>query len=418
MYRTSVVIIGAGQAGLAVSRLLAAASVDHVLLERGRVAESWRSQRWDSLRLLTPNWMTRLPQWSYRGTQPTGFMSAESVVTLLDSYADSFGAPVVTGTEVRSVRSCSEGFLVETDTATWRAEAVVVATGHAAEPKVPGYAAELDSSVRQITPDRYRNPADVPDGRVLVVGASATGVQLADELRAAGRDVVLAAGRHTRMPRRYRGLDIMWWLDSMHLLAQPADLSYGARPPERSLQLIGDESGRNVDLASLATRGIDIVGTVEGYADGALMLRDDLVENRAAADAKLHRLLQRIDQFAVRAGLETELEPAHHPAATPPAVKPSPRRLVVGSHAVYTVIWATGYRRRYDWLQLPVLDAAGEIRHIAGRTPVTGLAVVGMAWQTRRNSSFIDGVGHDARLVVDHLLNDVLGSSQALREAS
>ena len=418
MYRTSVVVIGAGQAGLAVSNLLTAASVDHVVLDRGRVAESWRSRRWDSLRLLTPNWMTRLPDWSYHGPDPAGFMTAASVATLLDDYAESFNAPVVSDTEVLSVRGCGDGFVVVTTAATWHAASVVIATGHCAEPRVAGFAADLDPAILQITPDRYRNPTDVPDGQVLVVGASATGVQLADELRAAGRDVLLAVGRHTRVPRRYRGMDIMWWLDSLGVLDQLADPADAPRAPERSLQLVGSDSAREVDLDSLAQRGVELVGRVTPIDRTTLRAADDLAGTRADADAKLDRLLRRIDDFAAATGLDSELEPASRPAPAAPIVSPSRESLTLGTTGISTVLWATGYRRRYPWLHLPVVDVRGEIAHVQGRTAVTGLMVVGMAWQSRRKSTFLDGARHDARLVVDHLLADVLGKAHARREAS
>ena len=289
MHGTAVVVIGAGQAGLAVSNLLTAASVGHVVLERGRTAESWRSRRWDSLRLLTPNWMSRLPGWSYRGSGPAGFMSAAEVAGYLGSYADSFDAPVVQGAEVRSVRRWAGGYLVVSDAGSWTADAVVVATGYCDEPAVPAVARDLDPTILQLTPDRYRNPDGVPDGGVLVIGASATGVQLADELAAAGRDVVLAVGRHARMPRRYRGMDIMWWLDSMGLLDRRAGPADAARPPEPSLQIVGRADGREVDLPSLAERGIHVTGRVSGFGSGTVALADDLRITTAAADARLRR---------------------------------------------------------------------------------------------------------------------------------
>lgn len=416
MYRTTVVIIGAGQAGLAVSNLLTAVSVDHVILERGRTAESWRSRRWDALRLLTPNWMTRLPGWTYRGNDPEGFMSASAVADYLARYAESFDAPVVTGADVLSVRQRDGRFVVVTTVGSWTAAAVVVATGHCAAPRVPPVAADVGLSVRQIRPDRYQDPSDVPDGQVLVVGASATGVQIADELARAGRDVVLAVGRHTRVPRSYRGMDIMWWLESLGLLDRPTDPNAAPRREERSLQLVGSDTSREVDLASLAGRGVELVGRVERVTPGNLLLADDLADTRAVADAKLLRLLERIDHFALATGLDSEIEPATRPVSAAPSA-PARTHVRIGNNGVRSVVWATGYRRDYPWLHLPVLDGAGDVHQVSGRTPIPGLVVVGMAWQTRRNSTFIDGVRHDAALVVDHLLRDVLGAS-ARREAS
>ena len=411
MHRTTVVIIGAGQAGLAVSHLLTEASVDHVILERGTTAESWRSQRWDSLRLLTPNWMSRLPGWAYCGPDPDGFMSATSVVDYLGRYAASFRAPVLQQAQVRSVGWARGRFLVDSDAGPWTADAVVVATGYCHEPAVPAIARALHPSIRQLTPDRYRNPDDVPDGGVLVVGGSASGVQLADELAADGRTVTLAVGRHTRVPRRYRGVDIMRWLDSMGSLdrpIRPAD----ARTTEPSLQIVGDAMGREVDLLSLSTRGIRITGRVTGLESGVLTLADDLPVTAPAADARLDRLLDRIDHFAASTGLDSSIGPATRPAASIAArCADQSRRINLHANGFRSVIWATGYRPRYPWLQLPVLDGAGEIRQTAGRTPVRGLLVVGMRSQSRRSSTFLDGVRHDAATVARHLISAVLPSA-------
>jgi putative flavoprotein involved in K+ transport len=418
MNRTDVVVIGAGQAGLAVSYLLTAAAVDHVVLERGRTAQSWRSRRWESLHLLTPNWMSRLPGWSYRGADLSGFMPASSVATYLSDYADSFHAPVLPGAEVRSVRWRDGGYDVVSHAGRWTADSVVVATGYADVPAVPQFARDLDPSILQLTPDRYRNPDSVPDGGVLVVGASASGVQLADELAGAGRDVVLAVGRHARMPRRYRGMDIMWWLDSMGVLDRPLQAQYRSRPGP-SLQIVGSTDGREVDLRSLAARGIHLTGRVAGTRGRMMSLDDDLRITTAAADARLQRLLRRVDEFATVTGLDAEVEPSARPA---PSVdlhtSETPSELDLHGRGIRSVIWATGFRRRYPWLQLPVLDANGEIQHTAGRTVAPGLMVVGMQRQTRRSSTFLDGVRHDAELVVTHLIEEVLTGSGTHRRAS
>jgi putative flavoprotein involved in K+ transport len=409
MFHTRVVIIGAGQAGLAVSKQLTDAGVDHVVLERGRTAERWTSQRWDSLRLLTPNWMSRLPGWSYRGTDPSGFMPAVEVADYLTAYADSFGAPIIHGAEVRSVRRRGVGYQVVSDAGIWSTAAVVIATGYSDQPAIPELAGTLHPSVRQITPDLYRNPGDVPDGRVLVVGASATGAQLADELSTAGRDVVLAVGRHTRVPRRYRGMDIMWWLDSMGMLDRPLTTAQLARRPEPSLQIVGSTNGREIDLPSLAERGIRLAGRVTGAGGRELTFADDLATTAAAADSKLDRLLGRIDHFAATTGLENDIDPPDRPRQI--AGGPDARQPLEKVDAIRAVIWATGYRRAYPWLRVPVLNAAGEIQQSAGRTPAPGLLVIGMRSQTRRSSTFLDGVRHDAALVVDHLINGALAGS-------
>lgn len=420
MYRTRVAIIGAGQAGLAVSYLLTASGVEHVLLERGRIAERWLSQRWDSLHTLTPNWMSRLPGWAYQGPDPDGYLPAKAVAGYLADYAASFDAPVVYGADVRSVRqdpgaagarSGRGGYRVVTDAGTWLAQAVVVATGNCDQAAVPAVAAQIDSSITQLTPDRYRNPGDVPPGGVLVVGASATGAQLSDELSAAGHDVLLSVGRHTRLPRRYRGLDIMWWLDSIGLLNRPVDRQRAFRP-EPSLQLVGSHDHREIDLPTLRDRGITLAGRLSGVASGVATFADDLGVTSAEADAKLDRLLNRIDRFATEQGLNAQVETPHRlRSAVPRGLVPT--QVDLRRHGIRSVLWATGYRRTYPWLEVPVLDSRGEIRHTAGRTAAPGLVVIGMGWQTRRNSATLDGVRHDATLVVDHLLADVLGGELA-----
>ena len=352
MQRITVVIIGAGQAGLAVSRLLTGESVDHVILERGNAAQSWRSRRWDSLRLLTPNWMSRLPGWSYDGPDRGGFMSAASVVEYLDQYALSFQAPVIRNAQVHSVRRARGRFVVSSDAGCWTADAVVIATGYCDQPAVPPMAAGLHPSIHQLTPDCYRNPDDVPDGGVLIVGASATGVQLADELDAAGRDVLLAVGRHTRVPRRYRGIDIMWWLDAMGLLDRPVSPGR-ALETAHSLQLVGNAPAREVDLPTLATRGIRFAGRLASLARGVVTFADDLPSTTAAADAKLDRLLARIDRFADSTGLDGSIGPPTRPRV-PTAVRSAVRpRLNLEAERVHSVIWATGYRRRYPMAAHP-----------------------------------------------------------------
>ena len=402
MRSTDVVDIGGGQAGLAMSRCLAERGIDHVVLERGRVAERWRSERWDSLRLLTPRWQARLPGWSYRGRDREGFMTRGEVVGYLDGYARSFGAPVESGVSVTRVARDGAGFGVTTDRGQWSAAAVVVATGYCDAPFVPPLAAGLTHEVAQVVPTRYRRPAQLPPGGVLVVGASSTGVQLAEEIQRAGRQVTLAVGRHTRLPRRYRGRDILWWLDSAGILdetaAQVADLEASRRQP--SLQLIGSEDHRSIDLGVLRAAGIRLTGRVVGVEDGRVHLANDLAESVAAAEGKLARLLRRIDDHAERSGLAdgTAPEPVH-----PMPVPVPPTSLDLRAEGIRTVLWATGYRRRYPWLRLPVLDVRGEIRHSGGVTPEPGLYVLGLHFLRRRNSSFLDGVGADARDLAGHL---------------
>ena len=396
---THTLVIGAGQAGLAMSRCLTDADIDHVVLERGQTAERWRSVVWDSLRLLSPNWATRLPGWSYQGPAPDGYMSAVSVTRYLSDYARSFAAPVEEGADVLSVRQDDSGFRVDTAAGSWRAANVVVATGWCDQPRVPAFADQLDPGIAQITPNTYRNPGLVPDGRVLVVGASATGVQIADELVRAGRDVVLAVGRHSRLPRLYRGMDIWWWLDRIGTFSRTIDeIQDPVRARhEGAVQLVGRSDYRDVDLPALQRLGVRLTGHLTAVDGTRLSFADDLTASTAAADGRLESFLTHIDDHISATGLDGELlqaTPLDRLRATEPVT-----RLDAGAAGISTVVWATGYRRSYPWLQVPVLDERGEFVHRRGVTPVDGLYVLGQRFQHRRDSNFIDGVRHDAAFV-------------------
>jgi putative flavoprotein involved in K+ transport len=405
MTRTDVLVIGAGQAGLAVSRLLTGHGVDHVVLERGGIAQRWRTRGWDSLRLLTPNWMSRLPGWRYRGSDPAGYRPAREVAGYLSDYAASFAAPVLTGTEVVAVRRRAGRYLVDSTAGQWTAPAVVVATGGAHRPAVPDLATQLHPSVHQFTANTYRNPGDLRPGGVLVVGASATGAQVADEIRSAGHDVVISVGRHSRLPRRYRGRDILDWLDLLGTLRRP--LEPWRRGPEPSLQLVGDHT-RAVDLPALAARGIRLAGRLEGIGGSTFRFADDLAATVAAADRRLDRMLARIDAQVAATGLDDELPAPERPRRLPrSAIPPTGRADLAG---IRNVFWATGFRREHAWLRVPVLDATGEIRQVHGRTPAPGLFTVGLPNQTRRSSTLIDGVRWDAELVVNSLLGRAAGA--------
>ncbi len=398
MHRAPVVVIGAGQAGLALSHVLTRAGVEHVVLERGRVAQRWAGHPRESLRLLSPNWMSRLPGFHYTGPDPDGFMSAAEVAAYLRSYATASAAPVVENAEVRSVRAHDDAFVVTSTAGGFRAAAVVVATGWCDMPFVPAYAAALDRGVDPLTSATYRCPAGLRSGRVLVVGASATGTQIADELARAGRQVVFAVGSHTRLPRRHRGHDIMWWLDRAGLLDCPIDRH--PRPEaarrEPSLQLTGSDDGREVDLRSLQDRGVELVGRLSSMEGSVVRFARDLAATTATADEALRRLVCRLDGDASPADLDALVRPVR---IADPAEWIDLRRA-----GIRTVVWATGYRRAYPWLHLPVVDRCGDVRHRGGATPVPGLYVLGMRWQSRRSSSFLDGVRFDAVTVAGRVL--------------
>jgi len=414
MIHTDSVVIGAGQAGLAMSRCLTDRGVDHVVLERGRVAERWRSERWESLRLLTPNWQSRLPGFCYEGPDPDGYMSMPEVVDYFERYAASFGAPVRSGVTVRSVRRVEGRFIVGTDAGEWRTRAVVVATGHSDTPWMPEVAARFPEGLTHVVPTGYRRPELLPDGGVLVVGASSSGIQLADELHRADRPVTIAVGQHLRMPRRYRGHDILWWLDRMGLFGETVDQVYDVEisREQPSLQLVGHPEHLTLDLAGLRERGVRVVGRLLDVNDGVVRFDDDLVATTAAADFKLASLLHRIDRFIARERVDAPPGEPFEPHCL--RFLEADTTLRLEDAGIRTVLWATGFRRRYDWLHVPVLDACGEIRHTGGVTPEPGLYALGLHFMRRRNSAFIDGVGDDARALAEHLTSHLAGRPAAV----
>jgi putative flavoprotein involved in K+ transport len=404
MNRIDTVVIGAGQAGLAMSRCLSDRSVDHVVLERGRIAERWRTERWDSLRLLTPNWQTRLPGFQYAGPEPDGYMSMPQLVRFFERYAASFTPPVESDTTVFGVEQAGPFFRVRTNRRTWLAHNVVIATGYSDRAYVPPLARHLSPRIVQILPTDYRNPDQLPPGGVLVIGASATGTQLADEIRASGRPVTLAVGRHLRLPRTYRGRDIMWWLDAMGVFDETVDQVFDARASQRqpSLQLTGRSDRRSPSTSTLAKDGVRVVGRLLA-ADGArVFFDDDLIATTAASDIKLAELLLRVDAFIAHTGATAAPREPFEPT-WPLAFAVAKTTIDLQAAGIHTVLWATGFRRRYPWLHLPALDERGDIRHRSGITPVPGLFVLGMHFQRRRRSAFIDGVGDDAAFLAERI---------------
>ena len=401
MADTTTVVVGAGHCGLAMSRCLAARSIDHVVLERGEVADSWRTQRWDSLRLLTPNWMTRLPGFAYRGDDPDGYLTAPEVVGLLDDYAVASAAPVRSGVTVTSVRPGGHGYLVSTDRGTWNAATVVIATGAAAVPVVP--AVPVPTEITTVTAANYRHPGLLPPGGVLVVGASASGVQIADELRRSGRPVTLAVGEHVRMPRTYRGRDILLWLDAAGVLderyeAQP-DLVRARNLP--SMQLVGSPQRATVDLTALRRRGVHLVGRFVGVRDDVAQFSGALPHVCALADLKLGRLLDTLDAWADRAGIDADAPQRFAPTELPATTDLSAR---VGEGGIETIVWATGYRPDLSFVDAGVLDRKGRPVHDGGVTASPGLYLIGLPFLRRRKSTLIDGAASDARELVAHLV--------------
>jgi putative flavoprotein involved in K+ transport len=399
------IIIGAGQSGLAMSRHLTARSIDHVVLERGEVANSWRTERWDSLRLLTPNWQSRLPGYAYTGNDPDGFMTMPEVIRFLQRYAALSLAPIVTGTRVICVRQEDAGYQLSTSQGPWRCRKLVIASGACNLASIPSLGAGLPARVASLTPPQYRNPGLLPDGGVMIVGASATGIQLAREIHAAGRRVVLSVAEHVRLPRTYRGRDIQWWMDAIGAMdvrydSMVEDIDRARRLP--SLQLIGTPERVTVDLNSLRKVGVQLVGRLVGLRDGKAQFSGSLANHCALADLKMNRLLASIDDWVNAIGLAEQF-PAPHRFEPTDVGSETRLSLDLIDAGIGSVIWATGYRPDYSWLDVPVLDRKGRIRHDGGIVAAPGMYVMGLPFMRRRKSSFIDGAGDDAADLAAHL---------------
>ncbi len=407
MTRVPTVVIGAGHAGLAVSKLLAEHDVDHVVLERGEVANTWRTERWDSLRLLTPNWQNRLPGFAYSGDDPDGFMTMGEVVDFIDGYASVIDAPLETGVAVHNVRRDRDRYRVAANGRTWDADSVVLATGGFNLARLPAVAADLPPGVDSVSARDYRRPGQLREGGVLVVGASATGIQVADEIHRSGRPVTIAVGEHVRLPRTYRGRDIQWWLDGIGRLDERYDevddIVRARHVP--SPQLVGTPDRSTLDLNALTAKGVRLVGRLAAIDEGKALFSGSLRNVCALADLKQIRLLDEIDEWASVSGLDPDVGPIERFPDTRVDENPI-LTLDLGNGEIETVFWATGYHSDYSWLEIPVLDRRGEIRHDGGVvTDSPGLYRLGLNFLRRRKSSFIHGAEDDAVDITDHLVS-------------
>jgi len=408
MKHTTTVIIGAGQSGLAFSKQLSARSIDHIVLERGEIANSWRKERWDSLRLLTPNWQSRLPGFAYTGNDPDGYMTMTEVTRFLEDYAAFANAPVQESTTVLSVRQVEAGYIVKTDQGDWHCAAIMLANGACNIASVPRIAEDMPSSMRSLTSMEYKNPDCLEDAGVMIVGASASGVQIAKEIQASGRQVTLCVGEHVRLPRLYRGRDIKWWMDAIDAMdmsyKEVDDIRRARRLP--SLQLVGTPERITLDLNTLRQEGVEIVGRLAGMHNGTAQFSGSLANQCALADLKMNRLLDSIDEWASSNAMEAGFDAMQR--FDPTQVDRDPRlALNMESHGIKTIIWATGYRPDYSWLHVPVFDRKGNLRHDGGIVEAPGMYVMGLPFLRRRKSSFIDGACDDARDLANHL-NDHL----------
>lgn len=408
---TTTVVIGAGHSGLAMSYRLRERGIDHVVLERGQIAESWRHGRWDSLRLLTPNWQADLPGSEYSGADPDGYLTMPEVVEHIVDYARFADAPVVSSTTVERVTVADDGYLVQTDGGEWQARTVVAATGACTLPKVPGLAEGVPASVRQLTPLDYRSPAMLDDGGVLVVGASASGVQLADEIALSGRRVVISTGEHVRMPRVYRGRDVFWWMHHAGVLDErydEVDDIVRARSVP-SPQLIGSPERRELDLGTLQRRGVEVVGRLGMIRDGVALFSGGLANVARLADLKQERLLNRFDEWAQQTGRADDIPP-HRPE---PVTVPAQPRLTLDlvAEGISTIVWATGFKPDYSWLDVPIVDRKGRVAHDGGVTAASGLYVLGTSLLRRRRSTYINGASQDSEDLATHLEATLAGAS-------
>lgn len=409
--RIPIVVIGAGHAGLAVSHLLSERRLDHVVLERGEVANTWRKERWDSLRLLTPNWQTSLPGYEYGGHDPDGFMTMTEVVEFIDDYATKVAAPVETNVTVDSVRRDRDRYQIESNGKVWEARSVVLATGGFNFAKVPAAAADLPGGMLSMTAFDYKRPDQLGPGGVLVVGASATGIQIAEEVHRSGRPVTLAVGEHVRMPRTYRGRDIQWWLQAIGRLDERYDevddIVRARHIP--SPQLVGTSDRRTLDLNALTAQGVGLVGRLTAVSEGRALFSGSLRNVCALADLKMLRLLETIDEWVAENGMNGEVAPPER--FTDTVVDDDPiTQLDFADAGIETILWATGYVSDYSWLDIPVLDRKGEIKHDGGVvTESPGLYRIGLNFLRRRKSSFIHGAEDDAIDITEHLVG-YLGS--------
>ena len=405
MQKTTTVVIGAGHAGLAVSHFLSQRSIDHVVIERGEVANTWRTERWDSLRLLTPSWQTRLPGFEYEGDDPDGYMSMDEVIEFIGAYARHVDAPLQANTTVTSVRPGRDGHEVVTDAGAWVSPAVVLATGGFNLPNIPALASSIPASVEMVTPLQYRNPEQLPPGATLVVGASATGIQIAEEIHRSGRPVTLSVGEHVRLPRVYRGRDIMWWLERIGTLDERYDevddLIRARNIP--SPQLVGSPERRTLDLNALTDQGVEMVGRIARIVDGTAQFSGSLRNLANLADLKMNRLLDSIDAWVSERELDGDFDSPQRFPVTRVEQSP-PLSLDLSGGRFSTIVWATGFRPDYSWLHTGVLDRKGQIRHDAGVVVgAPGMYRIGLNMLRRRKSSFIHGAEDDARDLTEHL---------------
>ncbi len=397
-------IVGGGQAALALSEQLSKRGLSHVVLERHRVAERWRSERWDGLHANGPAWHDRLPGLTIAGVDPDGFATRNQMVEYFIAYAEHIAAPIRCGVEVTAVRQDGAGFRAETSAGPIAARNVVAATGPFQRPIVPAIVSP-EAGVLQIHSNGYKNPDQLPAGAVLVVGSGSSGAQIADELSRAGRRVYLSLGGHGRPPRRYRGRDFGWWYRMLGTWEVPVE----ERPQRHvTIAISGAHGGVTVDFRRLAARGVMLLGRAQGFADGAMRFAPDLARNLAEGDATYLSLLDAADAYAEREKLDLPEEPeARVIDPDPPCVTDPILRLDLREAGIGAIVWATGYALDFGWLKVGAFDAKGVPAHRHGISDVPGLYFLGLPWLSRRESSFLFGVERDAARLAEHIAGRV-----------
>ncbi|MAC80936.1 MAG: FAD-dependent oxidoreductase [Rhodobacteraceae bacterium] len=401
MDRTDTVVVGGGQAGIAMSEHLTRQGIPHIVLERHRIAERWRSERWDSLVANGPAWHDRFPGMEFP-CGPDAFPDKESVADYFVAYAEKIGAPVRTGVEVTRVTKLGgqQGFRVETSDGVIESQNVVAATGPFQRPIIPPMVPDT-APVMQMHSNSYRNPGQLPEGAVLVVGAGSSGVQIAEELMKAGRKVYLSVGPHHRPPRSYRGRDFVWWLG---VLGKWNADTPGLGTEHVTIAVSGAGGGKTVEFRSLAHQGMTLVGMTAGYDNGRIRFAPDLADNLLAGDANCFSLMDEADAYVARNGIDLPEEPTARQLAKDPDCVTAPLLdLDLAKAGVTTILWATGYGVDYSWLQVDTFDDKGRPLHARGVSREPGVYFLGLPWQTRRGSAFIWGAWHDARFIADQI---------------
>ena len=399
--KTDVVVVGGGQAGIAASEHLTKANINHIVLERARTAEHWRTMRWDSLVANGPAWHDRFPNMEFKGQHPDAFVPKEEVADYLVDYAKMFNAPIREGVDVRSVKRKDKGagFVVDTTDEVIEASYVISATGAFQQPMVPAIIPEIDG-IKQIHSTAYRNPKELPKGNVLVVGAGSSGSQITAELMKTERKIFLSVGAHDRPPRRYRNRDFCWWLGVLNLWDAEANPS----STHTTIAVSGADGGATVDFRNLAAQGLTLLGLTETYENGILTFADNLGENIREGDESYLSILDRADAYANRNGLNLPLDPkAREIGPDPECITRPIRSIDVFAKNITTILWATGFSNDYSWLQVDAFEADNIPSHKRGISSEPGVYFLGLPWQSRRGSSFIWGVWHDAKFIVDHI---------------